>query len=83
MHAETQTEWECRMFGKVIEYLKDELCIDLPYMERALAALTPEGQENLSAFATEGIHLYFPPAHYLKLFEENELFLRRAYLHTV
>lgn len=83
MHAETQTEWECRMFGKVIEYLKDELCIDLPYMERALAALTPEGQENLSAFATEGIHLYFPPAHYLQLFEENELFLRRAYLHTV
>lgn len=83
MHAETQTEWESRMFGKVIEYLQDELCIDLPYMERALAALLPEGKENVCAFATEGIHLYYPPAHYLKLFEENELFLRRAYLHTV
>lgn len=83
MHAETQTDWESRMFGKVIEYLKDELCIDLPYMERALAALIPEGRENLYAFATEGIHLYYPSAQYLKLFEDNELFLRRAYLHTV
>ena len=82
-HIETQTEWECRMFGKVMECLREELCIDLPYMERALAALEPEGKENVRAFATEGIHLYYPPAHYLKLFEENELFLRRAYLHTV
>lgn len=83
MHAETQTEWECRMFCKVIDCLRDELCIDFPYMERALAALIPEGRENVYAFATEGVHLYYPPAHYLKLFEENELFLRRAYLHTV
>lgn len=83
MHAETQTEWECRMFDKIILYLRDELCIDFPYMERALSALIPEGKENVSAFATEGIHLYFPPARYLELFEENELFLRRAYLHTV
>ncbi len=83
MHAETQTEWECRMFGKILDYLRDELCIDLPYLERALAALTPEGNERLTAFATEGIHLYFPPAHYVSLFRENELFLRRAYLHTV
>ena len=46
-HIETQTEWECRMFGKVMECLREELCIDLPYMERALAALEPEGKENV------------------------------------
>ncbi len=83
MHPETQTEWEIRMFGKIISYLRDELCIDFPYLERALSALSPEGKEDINAFATEGIHLYFPPAHYLRMFEENELFLRRAYLHTV
>ena len=83
MHPETQTEWEIRMFGKIISYLRDELCIDFPYLERALSALSPEGKEDINAFATEGIHLYFPPAHYLRVFEENELFLRRAYLHTV
>lgn len=83
MHAETQVEWECRMFGKVMDCLRDELGIDFPYMERAFAALVPEGKENINAFATEGIHLYYPPAHYLQLFQENELFLRRAYLHTV
>lgn len=83
MHAETQTEWEIRMFNKILSYLRDELCIDFPYLERALSALTPEGKENVQAFATEGVHLYYPPAHYLKVFEENELFLRRAYLHTV
>ena len=83
MHAETQTEWESRMFQKILSYLRDELCIDLPYLERALSVLVPEGKENVQAFATEGIHLYYPPAHYLKVFEENELFLRRAYLHTV
>lgn len=83
MHAETQFEWENRMFQKILIYLRDELCIDFPYLERALSALIPEGKENLYAFATEGLHLYFPPAHYLRVFEENELFLRRAYLHTV
>lgn len=83
MHAETQTEWECRMFQKILDYLRDELCIELPYLERALSALLPEGKENVNAFSTEGIHLYYPPAHYLQVFEENELFLRRAYLHTV
>lgn len=83
MHAETQTEWEVRMFGRIISYLRDELCIDFPYFNRALSALIPEGKDNISAFATEGIHLYFPPARYVSLFEENELFLRRAYLHTV
>lgn len=83
MHVETQIEWESRMFDKVIAYLRDELCIDLPYMERALSALIPQGKENVNAFATEGVYLYYPPAHYLQLFEKNELFLRRAYLHTV
>ena len=83
MHAETQSEWEMRMFDKVLSYLRDELCIDFPYLERALSALAPEGKETVNAFATEGVHLYYPPAHYLSVFEENELFLRRAYLHTV
>jgi predicted metal-dependent peptidase len=81
MHPETQAEWENKMFQKIVGYLRDELCIDLPYLERALSALTPEGREELQAFATEGIFLYFPPARYLRIFEENELFLRRAYLH--
>ena len=83
MHAETQTEWENRMFQKILVFLRDELCIDFPYLERALSALIPEGKENVHAFATEGVYLYYPSAHYLKVFEENEQFLRRAYLHTV
>ena len=83
MHAETQTEWENRMFQKILVFLRDELCIDFPYLDRALSALIPEGKENVHAFATEGVYLYYPSAHYLKVFEENEQFLRRAYLHTV
>lgn len=83
MHAETQTEWEIHMSGRIISYLRDELCIDFPYFERALSALAPEGKESVNAFATEGVHLYFPPARYIRVFEKNELFLRRAYLHTV
>lgn len=83
MHIETQTEWEQRMLGKIIVCLRDELCMDFPYMERALAALEPQGDERLGAFATEGIHLYAPAAHIIQVFQENELFLRRAYLHTV
>ena len=83
MHAETQTEWENRMFQKILVFLRNELCIDFPYLERALSALIPEGKENVHAFATEGVYLYYPSAHYLKVFEENEQFLRRADLHTV
>lgn len=83
MPTETQAAWERRMFEKVLGYLKGELCIDFPYLDRALSALEPKGREEIRAFATDGVFLIYPPARYLKLFEENELFLRRAYLHAV
>lgn len=82
-HIETQSEWEARMGREVLSYIRDEIYLELPYFESALRALEPVGNEKLLAFATEGIHLYYPPARYLKVFQENEQFLERAYLHSV
>ena len=82
-HIQTQTEWEEEMGKKVLAYIRDELCMDFPFFDVALRAFEPVGKDSLRAFATEGIHLYFPAAHYLKVFEENDLFLKRAYLHVL
>lgn len=83
MIPETQTQWEARMGMEIIDYLKSEIYLDLPFMELALSALIPEGNEELTTYATDGITLYFGPEHLIQVFKNNERFLERAYLHTV
>lgn len=83
MSQETQTQWEARMGVKIIDYLKSEIYLDLPFMELALSALVPEGNEELTTYATDGATLYYGSAHLMQVFKSNERFLERAYLHTI
>ena len=81
--AQTQEEWEEQMGFEILDYLKGEIYMDLPFMELALSALAPKGNSNLLTFATDGIWLSFGPAHLIEVFKQNTQFLERAYLHTV
>ena len=80
---ETQEEWQARMGAQIIEYLKGEIYLDLPYLDIALSALEPRGNAELMTYATDGVFLYFGPEHQIGVFRSNERFLMRAYLHTV
>ncbi len=83
MHIESQTEWEERMGKKIIFYLREELQRDFPFLDLALGSLSPKQADYGDAFATNGVWLYFKGDHLISLFQTNELFLTRMYLHSI
>lgn len=82
-HIQTQTEWEEEKGNQILDYVKGRLYTDFRYMGNALSGFTFQGNEGLTVFATNGVDLYYGPAHTIELFKKNELFLTRAYLHSV
>ena len=48
-----------------------------------VGALTPQQQPDLTAFATDGAHLYYPPGWVLELYRKNRRYLPRAWLHSL
>lgn len=79
----TQTEWEEEMSVKILRFIHNELYLELRFMERALSALQYRRIDGLYTFATDGIFLYYSLEPTLRIFQNNTLFLDRAYLHSV
>lgn len=82
-HIETQSEWEARMSEKILGFVRNEVCLDLRFLQVALSALIPKPEEGLAAFATDGRYLSFSPEWVIRVFRHNAPYLDRAYLHTV
>ena len=82
-HVQTQKEWEDEMAGKILAQVRSELYLDFRFLGIALYALTPQADSNVQTFATDGTHVAFSGAQLLRAFQNNALFLDRAYLHTV
>lgn len=82
-HQLTEEEWEAQMAEKILAYVRDELYLDLRFLNIALSALTPKPDKTVKTFATDGIWLCYSTEQVLRVFQQNALFLDRAYLHTV
>lgn len=82
-HIQSQSEWENEMCIKVLELIRNELYLELRYFHTALYALKAKSSDALWTFATDGIFLYYPSARMLHIFQDNQKFLTRAYLHSV
>lgn len=82
-HIQTQTEWEEEMSIKILHFIRNEVYLDLRFMEQALFALEYRRIDGMTAFATDGTYLYYSIEPVLRLFKSNALFLDRGYLHTV
>ncbi|MBO5524326.1 MAG: metallopeptidase [Roseburia sp.] len=82
-HIQTQTEWEEEMSLKILSFLRNEIYMDLRFLDIALSALTPKADPALKAFATDGAYLYFSTEQLLRVFKTNAPYLDRAYLHTI
>lgn len=83
VHIQTQTEWEEEMSLKILSFIRNEIYMDLRFLDIALSALIPKADPALKAFATDGAYLYFSTEQLLRVFKENAGYLDRAYLHTV
>lgn len=82
-HIQTQTEWENEMGMKIVEFIKSELYLDLPFFNIALQTLVARPNESIQTFATDGKYAFYSTEQLLRLFKKNSLFLDRAYLHMV
>ena len=82
-HIQTQTEWEEEMSVKILDYVRNELYLDLRYLNAALSALERKADANLRTCATDGTYLYFSSEQILRVFKSNDRYLNRLYLHSV
>lgn len=82
-HVETQSEWEARMALKILDFTRNEICVDLRFLQPAFSALEQKQDKNLTAFATDGNGLYFAPQWVIPVFCSNAGYLDRAYLHAI
>lgn len=82
-HIQTQEEWEVQMAEKILSYVRNELYLELRYLDVAFSALVPQADASLQSFATDGGHLFYSTEQILRVFEKNAPYLNRAYLHTV
>lgn len=82
-HIMTQEEWENQMSEKILAYVRNELYLELRFMDIALSSLVPRADASLHSFATDGTVLYFSAEQVIRVFKQNAGFLDRAYLHSV
>ena len=81
-HIQTQTEWEEEMSVKILTFISHELYLDLRYLKPALSAFSYHRVDGLLTFATDGRVFCFSAEPLLRIFQENDRFLGRAYLHV-
>lgn len=82
-HIQTQEEWEVEMSQKVLDFVRNELYLELRFMNIALSALAPVYDKQIHTFATDGSSLYFSNEQILRVFQSNAKYLNRLYLHTI
>ncbi len=81
--SESQREWELGITGKIIDLIRDELYLDMRYLDVALSSLEWRQDDAIQTFATDGVCLYYHREHMLQVFRSNAAYLNRAYLHSV
>ena len=82
-HLQTQSEWEEEMCGKILDFVRNEIYLDLRFLDVALSALVPKAERTLLTMATDGRFLYYAPEQVMRVFEKNAAYLDRCFLHTV
>ncbi|MGN0350260.1 MAG: VWA-like domain-containing protein [Roseburia sp.] len=82
-HLQTQTEWEEEMSVKILDFVRNELYLELRFLDVALSALVPKAESTLSTMATDGKYLFYSSEQILRVFQKNAKYLDRCFLHTV
>ncbi len=79
----TQAEWEEDISAKILNFTRNELYLDLRFMDIALSSLTWKRDDTISTLATDGEFLYYCAGQLSKVFKSNSRFLNRLYLHSI
>lgn len=82
-HIMTETEWEEQMALKILAYTRDALFVDLRYMGRAFQIMTPQADRQITTLAVDGEVLHYSSEQLIRVFQKNDKYLNRLYLHGV
>lgn len=79
----TQTQWEEEMSVRILGFVRNELYLDLRFMDVALSGLLWKCDNTIDTMAVDGRFLYYSTAQLIRVFKSNPGFLNRLYLHGV
>ena len=82
-HILSQEEWESQMAKKILEFVQNELFLDMPYLVVALNSLSFVSDDKIETMATNGKKLFYASGKLLDLFKNNQKYIDRAYLHSL
>ncbi|MCM1125296.1 MAG: VWA-like domain-containing protein [Lachnospiraceae bacterium] len=68
---------------KLMNYARDNILVNLRFLDVAVSALTPEQKMGLSGIASDGAKIYYDPVFLLKKYQEEPAFVLRVYLHML
>ncbi len=71
-----------QMAEKILSYVRNELYLEMRYLDVAFSALVPQADASLQSFATDGDICSTPQSRYCVCLRKCT-YLNRAYLHTV
>ena len=69
--------------GDIMEYVKRRLLLNLRYLSRAIYALPPNENEQISGIGTDGQFLWYETSYAIHSFQYDRNRLNRIYLHTL
>lgn len=79
----TQDEWEDDMSKQILGYVRNELYLELRFMDVALSELIWTNDESIDTMATDGQYLFYSHNQLIRTFKKNTKYLNRLYLHAV
>lgn len=82
-HNITQSEWEEDMSVKILGFVRNELYLELRFMDMALSGLLWKSDNTIDTMAVDGEFLYYSTAQLFRVFKANSRFLNRLYLHGI
>ena len=82
-HNITQTEWEEEMAVKILGFTRNELYLELRFMDIALSGLIWKSDNTIDTMAVDGDYLYYSKEQLFRVFKSNSHFLSRLYLHGI
>lgn len=82
-HNITQSEWEEDMSVKILGFVRNELYLELRFMDMALSELLWKSDNTIDTMAVDGEFLHYSTTQLFRVFKGNSHFLNRLYLHGV
>lgn len=69
--------------AKLMSYARDNILVNLRFLDVAVSALALEQRPGMSGTATDGMKIYYDPMFLLKRYKEEPAYVLRLYLHLL